>query len=295
MLRVIDIEAQLKNFSEQVRPMPGIQNPSDRRILASYIAHALQLHIELHEKSKATTPDLTLHKKSSQFDPVNTVIYYRQSSNHMEAWWLLFLVCWFGQNSSTGWQLLHAFYYRLDSGKIWNWQAVVNSPDEFGDWILANQKDLKKTGLLGDDHKQKSFDEYRAEKAKQVFVKVIHWWDVNFTDKIAKNQVYTNTLPKSTFSFLYNVLLEGLEIDPVLHYRLLSKAGILGVAALEPDRPFLTNGGAYKKAARWIFQGTSGPKLRGRELTEVLTELATYLDIPFSFSVLEDAISNLDS
>lgn len=286
-----DIDAKLKTFCEGVRSMPGIQDMNERRLLASDISQSLQRHLKLLEKSKSTVPDYVIEPGCIQFNPFNTAISYQQLGNEMEAWWLIFLACWFGENSRTGWKLLYSVYNGLNSGKTWNWQAVADDPAEFSQWLQQQQPYLKRAGLLGDNHKKKVFDVCRAEKASQVLSKFIYWWASNYNDIIGKSNLHCVLSPGLNFRFLYQALSEGIDINPLLHYRLLTWAGILGVANVEPDRPFLVNGSSYKKSARQMFQA-SGPKLRGRELAQYITELAAWLDIPFCFSVLEDAISN---
>ncbi|SEW52783.1 alpha-glutamyl/putrescinyl thymine pyrophosphorylase clade 3 protein [Chitinophaga arvensicola] len=281
------IEKQLDEFIRHVKPIPGIKKNEDRQLFVSCMARSFSWHAGWVQS--ASTGSIA---SMEVFDPLKLAIRQKQEGHKMDAWWLTFLATWFGKHATTGWRLTAAIYTGLHSSKHWNWEAVSAAPELFEDWMSANQPLLMHSGRLGGLHKQELFDGYEAARATEMLGRFIRWWHIGYAENIGDAVMYAGQSPHALFRYMMRDVSEGLVIAPYHQYHFLTWAGLLGLADIQPDAAYLSNGSVYKKACRWFFYGKSPAKATGKELTQDLALLAAYLDTPFIFAVLEAAICN---
>ena len=281
------IANRLKSFSESVRSLPGIRKKDDSALLASNIVQS----VYKYETRQDSLNKYALNPINNEFDPLKLAVYHLRQNNRMEAWWLVFLSCWFEYNDKDGWKLLQAIYFRLGENVNWDWQRVVYDCEEFGQWLINRQPDIGKLGRMGGRHKQPAFDNHQAIKTKEVLCYFINWWKLNHEEVIEDSRLKAGASPKVFFRNMYNYVFSGLNIDRYLYYRFLTCASFLNLADMEPDQPFIANGSFYKKTVRGLFQEKNGKELPVKDLTQCIVEMAEWLNIPFPFLVLEDALS----
>ncbi|NSL87142.1 hypothetical protein ECE50_009895 [Chitinophaga sp. Mgbs1] len=286
------IEKQLNEYYQQTAFLPGVKTIEDRELFATCISKSLLWYSKW--AIEANTSHYTANEDFSGelFDPFKQAIRLKNQGDSVEAWWLIFLATWFGKHSSTGWRLIKAVYHRLNTNNTWNWRAVIAAPGEFENWLLENQPKLLRVGKLGNHHKHQAFDRYQAIKTIKILGKFIEWWNIDHTDKIGYGVMCVGQSPRELFNYMNRHLNEVLVVAPQQHYNFLTWAGVLGLAELEPNKPYLSSGTVYKKAVRWFFYGKLHKSAKGKDLTQRIVELSSWLDIPFVFPVLEEALCN---
>ena len=91
------------------------------------------------------------------FNPIRAALYFSNSGQIDEAFWLVFLSTHYGKNLKTGWGSLRAFYSGLgSSSNYWNWDHIKGNFDQFTEWYKEYDESIRLAGAFGNHRKYQS-------------------------------------------------------------------------------------------------------------------------------------------
>ncbi|GAB3861562.1 hypothetical protein GCM10028822_41230 [Hymenobacter terrigena] len=274
--------------------LPGVQLPASLDCLAAQLIDSIKrvryaTVIGQRRIQGATVADAA----SSSFNPIVAAVWQHQHGNLEEACWLVFLSTHFGKSNRRGWGLLRAVYGDLGSGNPWTWARVSTDLQGFRRWLVANEATLRQAGSFGNHRKYESLvpPGTGAGTADTVAGYVSWVKDAGGHDALHKAAQAAGT-PQQAFDYLYQGLEEVLRFGRTARFDYLCMLGKLGIATLVPGSAYLHQATGPLRGVRLLFGGDVNSNFSATALTNDLAQLEVYLQLPFGFQVLEDALCN---
>lgn len=284
-----ELENKLEQFNNQIE-LPGINQVANRDCFIEQIIDSIKRVKYIQVMSLRTYSENFSVGNSDIFDPLKAAIWYKNSGNINEAYWLVFLSIHFGMNSKSGWRLLGSIYSGLGGFK-WNWERVSKDPTSFRQWLLDNQDEVRTYGGFGNHRKYQSLNAERPNGTGAAIQSYIEWIGEDhefFLNKVL-NQVKSD--PKKLFDHLYRTLnVESFGRTAKFDY--LTMLGKMGLAPIEPGSAYLVGSTGPLRGARLLFQGSVNGSMRASELESLLNQLEEELGLSFGMQVLEDSLCN---
>jgi len=282
------LATQLSHFTGPV--LPGVQLPASLDCLAAQLVDSTkrvryattigQRHIQ-----GATVTDAS----SLSFNPLTAAVWQQQHGNLDEACWLIFLATHFGKSRRYGWGLLRAVYGGLGYGTSWTWPRVSSDIQGFRQWLVANEAALRQAGSFGNHRKRESLVPPGSTAGTADTVAGYVSWIAAAGGHVALfNASQVTGSPQQAFDYLYQSLETVIRFGRTARFDYLCMLGKLGFVPLEPGSAYLHQATGPLAGARLLF----GDGLSKAALTTNLFQLEAYLQLPFGFQVLEDALCN---
>lgn len=296
------LEAALIDFHKNMRPLPGIQTPTRRRVFLEQLLesiHRIQFidrGVLYHRNQpRAISPDRA-NPSSDLFDPIKGAAFLAGQGEHDEACWLVFLFVHFGKHARTGYQLARDVYGSLGNGPRWDWDRTSSDPQGFRNWLAANQHTLKNVGtprLFGNHRKYVSLDAHSDDGTGAAFATYVDWVIPHRTHAGLFNHAATerNNVPRQMFDYLFRTMDMVASFGRLGCFDYLTMIAKLQLANIEPGSPYLARATGPRAGTKLLF-GTQADGVRSTELDRWIVELEGMLGVDMGMQVLEDALCN---
>jgi len=226
-----------------------------------------------------------------QFDPLKAAIFHRDNGNYNEAFWLTFLAIHFGKHLKTKWLRVQDVYGALgDKSKIWTWDKVSNSPQDFNHWIISNYKSIR--GGFGNHRKYESMQPTAPRSPVRVVNSYLDWVGPTKCHTSILNPSINND-PRKQFEYLYRSMNKVASFGRTAKFDYLTMLGKLDLLEIEPGRTFMQGSTGPGDGARLLFERNINAAISNRALESILIEMEKDLSLgDMGMQVLEDAICN---
>jgi len=286
---VAKLRADLTTFHQQHFALDGIQTPAAMDCLLLQIEDSIR-RIQ-YVKTVASKPH---HANAANphlagFNPLNAAAYHLANGNIDEAAWLVFLATHFGKNLRTEWKLVQAVYGGL-GGQIWDWPSVCAAPNLIGQWIDANQLQLKAQGNFSNHRKYESL-KYRITGG--AINSYVDWIGPNHSHILKFAQIEpAHATPKTRFKAFYRATRELYRFARMGQFDLLTMMGKMAIADIEPDSVYMQGASGPVTGAKLLFANDKNANISRVVLEQRLGQLEAHLGLTFGMQVLEDALCN---
>lgn len=290
-----DVREKLASFGQDNPKLPPIFHLERMDYFSSLVADIANSFVGIFEIGRSTPPWKKGSPDIAGFDPLALAFAHNLRRDTGEACWLLFLSSYFGRHPKHHWDLLEKVYLGPGMGDGWTWENASADPVAFAGWLVENQPELSRHGNMGRAHKYVSFGSYKAMKTAGDIQTYISWV-INaggHRELFPASALSEGGSPSHIFDRLYAAMNMQLRCKKAITFNYLSLLGILGLAGIEPARPYLSDHLPSKLGANWLFGGNAVPKRRANELEPIVTTLAHYLELPFIIPVLHQAFAQI--
>ena len=286
-----DLGKRLSAYQLAVRRLPGIRTDASRLAFIEQVIESVRRikYVSVIRNrpisSRRTDPNDPL------FDPLKAAIFFQEREELDEAFWMVFIFVHFGKHPKHGWQYARRVYGKLGSPDQWDWLATSSDPTAFSSWLDDNIDGIKGGGApggFGNHRKYVSLKAHSENGTGQAFETYVQWVNPARGHQGLMDQAIrqANGDPGKAFDILYRSMDDVASFGRLARLDYLAMIGKLGLAPIEPGRPYLENSSGPLKGARVLF----GKDLGAADLDKWAGELATHLDI--GMQAMEDALCN---
>ena len=287
-----DIEQKLREFDTHIYPLPGLESGEALKSFASALCNAIDEVLIASEPLGLVTSGEVFDYDSSKFDPLLTAMWHCNLGKIEEACWLLFLCSYFGKHPKKGWNFLRSVYSAFDGKIPWNWSQVSGRSEEFGNWLLFNQPELKKIRGLGNAYKYYTFDRNKAIEMVAQIQSYIVWVKskVNHVKLFGDIPDYHAIEPSASFQYCYQEMSVQTALKKSVQFDYLALIGNLGIARIQPGHLYLNDILLPKRGTKWLFDIKKSDKIPVSELNMRMSLLVNYLELPFGIQIVQKAL-----
>lgn len=291
----LEIEAGLRTFHREIRPLPGIQTTANRGAFVEQLIESIRRIRYVSVISKRDLSVLRADPSSELFDPLRAAALRQHQGQIEEAFWLVFLFVHFGKNRRTGWRLARDVYGSLGGAASWDWARTSSHPKGFRRWLAAHQATLQGgDGIprhFGNHRKYESLDAASPRGTGAAVESYVKWIRPPKTHQmlIQEAQKQGDGNPRNAFSYLYRSMNDVARFGRTAKFDYLTMAGKLGLAPIEPGSTYMQGATGPLAGARLLFGGS---KRTATVLDAWLVQLEAHLKLYFGMQVLEDALCN---
>lgn len=276
-------------------PLSGIKNLACRTAFVEQLVESIRRIKYIHKIREQKLSSLRADPSSVLFDPIKAAVLRMNEGQLDEAFWLVFLSVHFGKHRKAGWRLARDVYGGLSSGGLWDWQNTSAHPKHFRQWLYENEATLTGDGVIrrfGNHRKYQSLDAWSPTGTGAAFESYVKWVAASGTHQMLFQTALMHNAhdPKRTFDYLYKSMKVVASFGRTAKFDYLTMVGKLGLAVIEPGRPYLQGATGPLKGARLLFSGDANAGLNPRQLEAYLMELGSHLEV--GMQVLEDALCN---
>lgn len=289
------LDAGLRTFDQQKRPLPGVRATANREAFVEQIVESIRRIRYVSVIIKRELSDLRADPSSDLFDPLKAAVLHRRQGNIEEAFWLVFLFVHFGKNRRTGWRLARDVYGSLGGAAHWDWARASSDPNGFRRWLAAHQATLRGgDGIprhFGNHRKYESLDAASPKGTGAAVESYVRWVRSTGTHQmlIQEAQKQVDGDPRKTFSYLYRSMNKVERFGRTAKFDYLTMVGKLGLAPIEPGSTYMQGATGPLTGARLLFGKSTAA---ATVLDAWLVQLEAHLGLEFGMQVLEDALCN---
>lgn len=286
----------LQLFSQEVRPLHGINNPAYRDTLIEQFVESVRRIRYVTLISQRSVCNDRADPSSELFDPEKAAVLRHRQGVNDEAFWLVFLSVHFGKPRKSGWRLVRDIYGRLGAGGYWDWATTSAAPGAFRQWLSANLATLNGgDGVVrrfGNHRKYQSLHPYTASGTGNAIETYVNWVKPFTThDHLIQNAAFqTNSDPRRMFHYLYDSMNAVASFGRTAKFDYLTMIGKLGLAPIEPGSTYMQGATGPFAGGKLLFDGGTTSKLSRVDLDRLLVRLDSYLNV--GMQVIEDALCN---
>lgn len=292
-----ELDAGLRSFDQQKRPLPGIQAPAYREALLEQLVESIHRVKYVSVICTRKLSDLRADPSSDLFDPLKAAVLMQRQGLIDEAFWFVFLFVHFGKHRSAGWRLARDVYGCLGGVAPWGWARTSSGPQQFRQWLSAHQSTLQGIGIprhFGNHRKYQSLDASSPKGTGAAVESYVNWVAPPRTHQElmqeAQKQVGGN--PRKIFDHLYRSMDDVVSFGRLARFDYLTMVGKLGLAPIEPGSTYMQGATGPVSSARLLFGGNTKAPLSPTNLDAWLVQLEADLNMDFGMQVLEDALCN---
>lgn len=283
----------LADFSSHQINLLGLS--SDARIDA-LVAQMIESLRRVEYARRLRTTDLCEQRTdpaSTLFDPLRAAVLKQQQGDLDEAIWLVFLATHFGKHLRDGWRLVRDIY--RGDGNLWTFAQISNNPVAFANWLASEYEALKSDGIkrrFGNHRKYETLRPASSRGTSAVLGSYVKWVGANrrheglLADAIAE----IGQDQKALFAYLYISMGDVLSFGRTARFDFLTMVGKLGLADIEPDKPYLVGATGPLAGARLLFCGNKNGNLSAEALDAKVVMLGDHLGL--GMQVMEDSLCN---
>lgn len=283
------IDAELVNFTQTTRPLPGLRNDPSREAFREQLLESIHRVRFIQVIRGRQISDRRADPSDDLFDPLKAAIVQQRRGNIEEAFWLVFLFVHFGKHARGGWRYVRELYGRLGDGRVWDWASTSRNPTGFRDWLHAHQNDLKRPGAgFGNHRKRESLNARAAIGTGAVVESYVRWVNPPRSHQqfVAEAVARNNSDAKAAFDDLYRSMAVVVRFGRLARFDYLTMLGKLELAPITPRSPYLEGSSGPLKGARLLF----GRKEAAGTLDSWVEGLGERLGV--GMQALEDALCN---
>ena len=279
------IEAGLRRFHAEARPLPGISDAKIREVLVEQIVESVRrVQFVACIRERPVSPSRTDPSNPQMFDPVRAAVWHANSGNADEAAWLVFLFVHFGKHRAGGWRYVRETYGALGEQDPWDWnRASFDEGRAFSNWIEQNIDTLRRPGAGFGPHRMR--ESFLAAGA--VVRSYVAWVSPpRSVSDLINVAVATAGSAEAGFAELFRSMAMVQRFGRLAKFDFLCMLKKLGLAEIEPEIPFLKGSSGPLKGARLLFGSQQSPDT----LDEWVAELGAELGL--CMQVMEDSLCN---
>ncbi len=283
------LEAALRSFAEDDRPLPGIAAPARRRVFIDQIIESIRRIKFINVLRTRDICDERTDPMNLLFDPLKAAILNQRRGDVEEAFWLLFLYVHFGRHSQAGWRYARDVYGRLGEGGRWDWPTVSNNVAGFRAWLDDHQARLQngKPRGFGNHRKRESLAGFGDKGTGAAVETYVRWINPPRTHRELMNESVqaANGDPGAAFDSLYRSMAVVKRFGRLARFDYLTMVGKLGLAPINPGSAYINGSTGPLAGARLLF---------GNGTAASLDEWAVRLDgkLRVGMQVIEDSLCN---
>lgn len=285
------LDEGLHTFHDQRRRLPGIQQQERRSVL---IGQMVESHRRVRFVRVIRERGVSLHRAdpgSGLFDPLKAAIHYQNLGNIDEACWMVFYFVHFGKSDRGGWRYAREVYGSLGGPRTWDWATTSADPAGFRDWLHENQARIKHPGVpegFGNHRKYQSLNARSPGGTGAAFASYVNWvrQEGDHQGLIRHAIRNANGDAGRAFHILYSSMNAVSSFGRLARFDYLTMLGKLGLAAIEPNSPYLERQGGPCQGAELLFG--AGHSLQ--DLNSWTVELGNHLGL--GMQVMEDSLCN---
>ena len=289
-----ELNNKLTSFSENIRPLPGIDNPVNKQCLVAQMVDSIRRIKYISAIRDKQLESINSNPQFAYFDPLKAASWHKQQGNIDEAFWLIFLSTHFGKNKNTGWNLCRDVYGKLENQVYWSWPEISENFDEFRPWLHENQEIIKSRGSFGNHRKYQSLDAYSPTGTGSTIGSYVDWVgpENHHLEKIDLIIQESGPNPRDLFYALYKSMDSVVGFGRTGKFDFLTMAGKFGLVNIEPGSTYMHGATGPKSGAKLLFGGSVNANISDAVLNSYLGELETHMGLYFGMQVLEDSICN---
>lgn len=284
-----EIDAELVDFDQTKRPLPGIGDAASRVVFCEQLLESIRRVRFVEIMRTREFSDRRANPNDELFDPLKAAILQQRRGNVEEAFWLVFLFVHFGKRGRGGWRYAREVYGRLGEGGLWDWLTTSRNPAAFRTWLNAHQNELRRPGAgFGNHRKRESLDAYSATGTGAVVESYIAWVGAHGSHQqlITETWERAKGRPEVAFNDLYLSMSAVTRFGRLARFDYLAMLGKLELAPIRPGSPYLKGSSGPLQGARLLF----GRDERAATFDPWIAELGEHLGL--GMQVLEDALCN---
>ncbi|UQR63394.1 hypothetical protein LRP30_42955 [Bradyrhizobium sp. C-145] len=280
------LDRVLREFSDKVYPLRGINDKEARKTLAMQMVASLR-RMDYTRILKSRPIDAARADPTSPlFDPERAALLHAKLGNPDEAIWLIFLATHTGKHGRFGWRRMQDIYSGLGQHN-WTWKEVSENPDDFRKWITANHDKIG--GAFGNHRKYESLrPDSRAGTLAviQSFVRAVdrspEKW---FRDLVRRG----GNDPHTIFDAAYRELRIE-RFGRLARFDFLALLGRLDLVPMSPGSAYLDGATGPLRGGRLLIDGDLSSKRTAPDVDCILKSLDERLGV--GMQVMEDSICN---
>lgn len=275
----------ISRYEDHNGVLPGLAPPGPRE---TFVEQLIESERRRRFVRWLVTADLTLARtdpSSELFDPLKAAALHRRAGHIDEAFWMVFLFVQFGRSRRGGWRYAREVYGRRGEG-TWDWHAVAADPASFRAWFTENAAAIRNAapGGFGNHRKYESL-----ARTGEVVGSYVDWVGPtrSHADRFERAIAAAAGDARAAFADLYASMATITRFGRTARFDYLATADRLALAAIEPDRAYLSNATGPLTGARLLFgRPVGGP----HALDDGLRVLGSHLGL--GMDVVEDAVCN---
>lgn len=282
------IKAQLEEFAEKKRPLPGVANPRALDTLAQQMIASLR---RLEYTNLLMSRDIAKERIDTNdplFDPEKAIIWHARNNDLDEAVWLLFLSTHFGKHGKHGWRRLRDVYSGLGNER-WTWKKVTADVTTFRIWLDSNKANIN--GAFGNHRKYESLNGLSPNGTGASIASYLDWIGPKHSHarKFGELVKAGGNDPEAIFDRFYSDM-NVLRFGRLGKFDFLALLGRLDLAPIIPGKAYLKGATGPLAGARLLFGNKADAKLSAATLEIYVGELDAVLGV--SKQVMEDSLCN---
>lgn len=284
-----ELEARLAHYEANIKPLRGIRSAPRRRVFIEQLVDSVRRvdYVSVVQQRRIDPERRNPH--SQHFDPILGALLCRDSGEHDEACWLVFLAIHCGRHLTDGWKLAQLLYAGDGEGSEWTWTRVSTNLGVFRKWLdlkYAEWSNGKSRPKFGNHRKYLSL-KGSGERGTGEVVETYVAWVLSDGDHSAKfERIYEECKGDryKSFDALYHCLSVVQQFGRLARFDFLCMLGKCGLANIEPGHAYLAGSTGPKCGAELLFSGSEG------SIHQDTIELGLALSV--GMQVMEDALCN---
>jgi hypothetical protein len=289
------VEKYVQTFNELINTgwiLPGLITAEHTKCLAMQLYDSRRrIEYIFHIRDARHSPN-RMDPNSALFDPLKAAVLHSRTGNLDEAFWLVFIAVHFGKHATYGWRLAGKIYGQLGGAARWDWLSISSNPNDFQDWLRANQHEFKNE-RFSNHRKYESISADSSAGTAAVFKSYVDWIMAygNHKDMIRQIHTLVGQNPHEVFDYMYRSMSGVKRFGRLGRFDFLTMLGKLGLAPIEPGSAYLWhNATGPQRGARLLFGGTVDADISAKQLDRLLVEIDSTLNV--GMQTLEDSLCN---
>ena len=285
------LRARLLVHQSEVRDLPGIYDPSHRKVLIEQFIESMRRIKYVSTVMERPISPRRTDPNDPIFDPLKASILFRREEHIDEAFWMVFMFVHFGKHRRYGWEYARRVYGQLGSSSRWDWANTSADPSGFTYWLADNVDKVRNSGGpggFGNHRKYERLDPFAIRGTGAAFRTYVEWVRPPRTHRELVGEALDRNGgdPKATFDDLYLTMNLVATFGRTARFDYLTMLSKVGLAPIIPGKPYLQDATGPRKGASLLFGADPGPA----QLDQWTADLGSSLDV--DMQVMEDALCN---
>ncbi len=283
---------RLELYSMSVRRLPGAATTERRFALTEQLIDSIRRIYYIRMMREREISPLRTDPASLLFDPLRAAVLEHNAGNIDEAFWLTFLATHCGRHAKDGWRLARDLYHGNGSD-AWTWTRVSGNPSDFHNWLSQSYPTFKNDGVTRRFGNHRKYETLRPDSNRgtsSVVASYVTWVGANRGHSLLINEAQraSGSNPEAAFEYLYRSMASVTSFGRTGRFDYLTMVGKLGLANIEPGKPYLDGATGPLSGARLLFGESVNAPLDWQALESFVIELGSYLGL--GMQAMEDAL-----